>query len=76
MISTLLEEVVLIRYMNMSCRVDIEDHVLQVDLISLELHDFNVILGMNLLVRYRAQIDCFAKTVTLHSDEGRKIVFR
>lgn len=57
------------------CWVFIEDYALQVNLIPLELHDFNVILGMNLLVRYIAQMDCFTKTVTLQGDEGRKIVF-
>lgn len=75
-ISTPLKEVITIRYMYKGCRVDIGDYALQVNLIPLELHDFNVILGMNFLVRYRAQMDCFTKTVTLQGDEGRKIVFR
>ena len=35
------------------------------DLLPLELYDFEVILGMDWLSKYKAQIDCFAKTVTL-----------
>jgi hypothetical protein len=35
-----------------------------VDLISLELHDFDVILGLDWLGMYKASMDYFAKNVT------------
>jgi hypothetical protein len=38
---------------------------LKVDILALELHDFDVILGM----------DCFIKIVTLQGPDGQKIVF-
>jgi len=31
----------------------------------LELYDFDVILGMDWLSKYKAQVDCFTKTVTI-----------
>jgi hypothetical protein len=49
---------------------------MKVDLLPLELHDFDVILGMDWLSMNKAQMDCFAKTVTFHGTDGRKIVFR
>jgi len=32
---------------------------LRINLIPLELYDFNLILGMDWLSRHRAQVDCF-----------------
>jgi hypothetical protein len=49
---------------------------MRVDLLPLELYDFEVILGMDWLGKYKAQIDCFAKTVTLQGLDGRRAIFR
>jgi len=49
---------------------------MRVNLLPLELHDFDVILGMDWLGGYRAQIDYFAKTVTLQEPDGRRVIFR
>jgi hypothetical protein len=49
---------------------------LRVDLMPLELHDFDLILEMDWLNRYRAQVDCFTKTVTLQDVSGKRVVFR
>jgi len=46
---------------------------MRVNLIPLELHDFDVILGIDWLGIYRAQIDYFAKTMTLL--EGREMSY-
>lgn len=40
------------------------------DLIVLVIHDFDVIFGMDWLVKYRAYMDCFNKTVTFKVDEA------
>jgi hypothetical protein len=64
-IGTPLGETVLIVYVYKGCRVTIEDVEMRVDLLPLDLYDFEMILGMDWLVTYRAQIDCFTKTVTL-----------
>jgi len=57
-------------------RVNIDRRVKKVDLIPLELHDFDVILGMDWLGMYRAQMDCFEKTVSLQGLNGRRVIFR
>ena len=35
-----------------------------------------MILGMDWLVTYRAQIDCFTKTVTFQDEGGRRVEFK
>jgi len=47
----------------------------EVDLIPLELHDFDIILGMNWLSKYKALIDCYAKTVTFQTPKGERMIF-
>jgi len=47
----------------------------KVDLISLELHDFDIILGMDWLSKYKALIDCYSKTFTFQIPEDKRIVF-
>lgn len=49
---------------------------MSVYLIPLELHDFDIILCMDWLTRYKAQMDCFAKTITLRGLNGRRAIFR
>jgi hypothetical protein len=41
---------------------------------SLEFYDFNVILGMDWLSKYKAQMDCFTKTVTIQGIGGKIVV--
>ena len=50
------------------CRVQIGECIMFADLIVLPMHDFDVILGMDWLTRYRAVMDCFEKTVRLTID--------
>jgi hypothetical protein len=47
----------------------------RVDLMPLELYDFDLILGMDWLSKHKAQVDCFTKTVTIQGI-GDKIVFK
>ena len=49
---------------------------LEVDLVSLPLQMFDVILGMDVLIKYQAIIDCYKKKVEFHMPTGDKIVFR
>jgi hypothetical protein len=46
-----------------------------VDLIPLELHDFDIILGMYWLSKYKGLIDCYAKTITFQTPDGERMVF-
>ena len=50
--------------------MQIGECILFVDLIVLHIHDFDVILGMDWLARYRAVMDCFEKTVRLSIDSS------
>ncbi|XP_038982120.1 uncharacterized protein LOC120110623 [Phoenix dactylifera] len=47
-----------------SCPVLVEGRDLRANLIVMNLHDFDVILGMDWLAAYHATIDCFLKRVT------------
>ena len=47
-----------------SCPIDVSSHKLFVDLIVLDIRDFEVILGMDWLASYHANVDCFEKRVT------------
>jgi hypothetical protein len=75
-IGTSLGKTVLIEYVYKGCWVRIGDVEMRVDLLPLDLYDFEMILGMDLLVTYKAQIGCFTKTVTLQDEGGRRVEFR
>ena len=55
--------------------VSLSGYETEVDLIPLELHDFDIILGMNWLSKYKALIDCYAKTVTFQTPKGERMIF-
>ncbi|KAH7569600.1 hypothetical protein JRO89_XS06G0205800 [Xanthoceras sorbifolium] len=46
-----------------SCRVQIEDKLLEADLIILNMRDFDIIFGMDWLSVYHANVKCFNKKV-------------
>jgi hypothetical protein len=64
-INTPLGETVFIEYVYKDCPVKIGDVEMNVDLLPLDLYDFEMILGMYCIVTDKAQIDCFTKTTTL-----------
>ena len=43
----------------------VEGLELRVDLMPLELYDFDLIQGMDWLSKHKAQVDCFTKTMTI-----------
>jgi hypothetical protein len=49
---------------------------LRVDLMPLELYDFDMILGMDWLSKHKAQVDCFTKTVTIQGIGDKRVVFK
>lgn len=73
-ISTSLDEVVDIDHVYK--RVIINRYEMKVDLIHLQLHDFDLIFGMNWLGTYQARMDSFVKTITLQGLEGKRITFK
>jgi len=54
----------IIEHVYIGCRVEIGDLEMMVDLLPMELYDFDLILWMDWLVAYRAQIDCFKTRMT------------
>jgi len=49
---------------------------LKVNLMALELYDFDLILGMDWLSRHKAQVDCFTKIVVIQGVGDKRVVFR
>ena len=58
------------------CQIDILGHHYYVNLIPFKLGEFDVILGIDWLTNYNAQIDYKEKKVTLESSDGVKVVFK
>ena len=48
---------------------------LSVDLVILDMFNYDVILGMDFLVKYEAAINCKARTVSFHLPGAEKFVF-
>jgi hypothetical protein len=64
-VSTLLEENIHIDDIYRGVKLYIGGLELRVDLMPLELYDFDLILGMDWLSKHKAQVDCFTKRVTI-----------
>ena len=47
-----------------------------IDLVLLDLHDFDLILGMDWLASYHASVDCFGKRVTFSIPSQPDLVLR
>ena len=75
-ISIMLGKNVNIDHVYKGIKVDINGCEMRVDLLPLELYDFEVILGIDWLGMYWAQTDYFAKTLIVQRLEGRRVVFK
>ncbi|KAL5547237.1 hypothetical protein UlMin_006924 [Ulmus minor] len=53
-----------------------DDRELNVNLVVLEMHDYDVILGMDWLSKYNAKIDCHKKRVSFEPTKGQKFAFQ
>ena len=62
-LSTPLGDIVVLGDVCKSCEVNLDGRIALVDLISLEVKDFDVILGMDWLTTHLASVDCFRKRV-------------
>ena len=58
-----------------ACPIKVGEVELEADLIPLELRDFDAILGMDWLKKYRAAINCFEKKVLLQGPNGSEVEF-
>ncbi|XP_052198269.1 uncharacterized protein LOC127805556 [Diospyros lotus] len=57
-------------------RIVLGNNEFPVELTSLDIQDFDIILGMDFLTKYNAKINCQAKTVELQADDGTWEKFR
>ena len=69
-------ESVVCRHIYRGCELELGGQKLEVDLVPLPLQMFDVILGMDVLTKYQALIDCYKKKVEFQMSTGDKIVFR
>ena len=59
-----------------NCVIEIQGQSFDADLIPFKLGEFDVILGMDWLARYDAQIDCRLKRVSLKGSKDKRVVLR
>ncbi|KAA0067484.1 ty3-gypsy retrotransposon protein [Cucumis melo var. makuwa] len=75
-VSTPSGEVLLSKEQIKACRVEIANRMLDVNLLVLDMQDFDVILGMDWLSANHANIDCFGKEVVFNPPSGASFKFR
>src|ERR1051325_11701820 len=64
------------RYIIKDCEMHIEDSVLFMDLIPLDMQDFDIILGMDFMSKYHTVVDCHRRIVTIRCPEGKVVQFQ
>ena len=57
------------------CGIKVKENELKANLIPLDIHDFDVILGMDFLTTNRASVDCFRKKVVFRQPGQPEIIF-
>ena len=65
-VETPLGDIAIISTIYKSCPVQINNLTLPIDLNSLEINEFDVILGIDWLTNHYAKIDCFQKVISFH----------
>lgn len=68
--------VVIIDHVYQECEVKIDTVVMTIDLLPLELDEFDAILGMNFLSKYHVTMDYFRKEMVFKKLGEAKIVFK
>ncbi|XP_074336813.1 uncharacterized protein LOC141673986 [Apium graveolens] len=58
------------------CLIVVEDRNYKVNLLSMEMHDFDIILGMDWLSEHRATIDCQGKRVIFEDTDKPEFVYQ
>ena len=58
------------------CKLEISGIQLTVDLMVMDMSEFDVILGMDWLTAYRVVIDCERRRVTAYTEESTRVVFQ
>ena len=58
------------------CELEISGTLFTVDLRTMDMSEFDVILGMDWLTAYRVVIDCERRRVTAYTQDGTRVVFQ
>ena len=74
-VTTPLGEQLVCEFVYPGCVMSIGSVQLEVNLIPLDLRDFDVIVGMDCLSRYRARMECHSKRVWFSLSDGTEAVF-
>ena len=56
-------------------KLTIASHEFEADLIVLDIHDFDIILGMDWLAKHRATVDCYKKEVQFSQPGELEVIF-
>ena len=56
-------------------KVTIESHEFEADLIVLDIHDFDIILGMDWLAKHHVTVDCYRKEVKFNQPGEPEVIF-
>ncbi|XP_074323783.1 uncharacterized protein LOC141660694 [Apium graveolens] len=70
------QEVIPVGQVCQGCKIEIQGQPFYVNLIPFRLGEFDVILGMDWLARYDAQINCRSKRVSLKGPDNKRIALR
>ncbi|XP_074374589.1 uncharacterized protein LOC141715001 [Apium graveolens] len=76
MVEILNQEVIYVSQVCPNCTIEIQGKPFVTDLIPLKLGEFDVILGMDWLTRYDAQINCRLKRVSLKDPDTKRVILR
>ena len=58
------------------CELEISEILLTVDLLMMDISDFDVILGMDWLTEHRVVIDCDSRRITTYTRDGIRVTFQ
>ena len=76
LVTTLLGKLLLTSEGLNECEIKLGKDITKIDLVVLDLEDFNIILGMDWLSTHHACIVCFHKIVTFCLKKGMECVFQ
>ena len=68
-------DVLLVSEVYKDCMIEMHGVAMTANLIPLDIQEFDVILGMDFLSKYRATMDCFQKEVVFKRFDGTEVIF-
>ncbi|XP_048131544.1 uncharacterized protein LOC125314113 [Rhodamnia argentea] len=75
LVSTPLKDIVIAAVSRPGCRLVVDGHESEIDLVVLEMYDFDLIVGMDWLTKQRATMDCYHKAIQFRPLDGAGFEF-